>query len=247
MMPTSPLTVSIATAQGPMPDGVDSAKRNGSSDACMPARPPTTSYPSGVNMNAIGKSSVVFVTLSGLFWGGWVLGSQTPEGQEALARACESIGDLRDSAAAPAWYLRIVTTVCLRNLRRRKLRRTVFGRFGWFGGERTGEGDDDHVAEAAPDDVAGMVHSTAGAPVPGKALEDRQQLAALIESLDGLSAQQRDAIKRLLTERLRRDGLPSTVVTDRTGDILQVMLGVPTLSDLRKIAPTKDTSRVGGG
>ena len=26
-------------------------------------------------MNAIGKSSVVFVTLSGLFWGGWVLGS----------------------------------------------------------------------------------------------------------------------------------------------------------------------------
>jgi ribonuclease Z len=38
-------------------------------------------------MNAIGKSSVVFVTLSGLFWGGWVLGSQTPEGQEALARA----------------------------------------------------------------------------------------------------------------------------------------------------------------
>ncbi len=41
-------------------------------------------------MNAIGKSSVVFVTLSGLFWGGWMLGSQTPEGQEALARAYEA-------------------------------------------------------------------------------------------------------------------------------------------------------------
>jgi ribonuclease Z len=38
-------------------------------------------------MNAIGKSSVVFVTLSGLFWGGWVLGAQTPEGQQAIARA----------------------------------------------------------------------------------------------------------------------------------------------------------------
>ncbi len=38
-------------------------------------------------MNAVGKSSVVFVTLSGLFWGGWVVGSQTPEGQEALAKA----------------------------------------------------------------------------------------------------------------------------------------------------------------
>jgi RNA polymerase sigma-70 factor, ECF subfamily len=112
--------------------------------------------------------------------------------QEALARACESIGDLRDPAAAPAWYLRIVTTVCLRNLRRRKLRRTVFGRFGWFGNEKSG--DDDHVSEAAPEDVAGMVHSTVGAPVPGQALEDRQQLAALIESLDGLSSQQRAAL-----------------------------------------------------
>jgi hypothetical protein len=44
-------------------------------------------------MNAIGKSSVVFVTLSGLFWGGWVLGSQTPEGQEALARAYEAYSE----------------------------------------------------------------------------------------------------------------------------------------------------------
>ncbi|HRE45798.1 MAG TPA: hypothetical protein PKY87_17755, partial [Terricaulis sp.] len=38
-------------------------------------------------MNAIGKSSAIFVTLSGLFWGGWILGAQTPEGQEAIARA----------------------------------------------------------------------------------------------------------------------------------------------------------------
>src|SRR6478672_4153628 len=47
--------------------------------------------------------------------------------QEALVRACESIGDLRDPAAAPAWFLRIVTTMCLRTLRRRKLRRALFG------------------------------------------------------------------------------------------------------------------------
>lgn len=61
-------------------------------------------------MNAIGKSSVVFVTLSGLFWGGWVLGSQTPEGQEALARAYEAYAeqqtvanqDLFDSTALRA-------------------------------------------------------------------------------------------------------------------------------------------------
>lgn len=38
-------------------------------------------------MNPVGTSSVAFVTLSGLFWGGWLVGSQTPQGQEALARA----------------------------------------------------------------------------------------------------------------------------------------------------------------
>src|SRR5687767_6812076 len=47
--------------------------------------------------------------------------------QEALVRACEAIGDLRDPAAAPAWFLRIVTTMCLRTLRRRRLRRRLFG------------------------------------------------------------------------------------------------------------------------
>lgn len=52
----------------------------------------------GRNMNAIGKSSVVFVTLSGLFWGGWVLGSQTPEGQEAIARAYEAYAEQQATA-----------------------------------------------------------------------------------------------------------------------------------------------------
>src|SRR3569623_1755338 len=47
--------------------------------------------------------------------------------QEALARACEAIDDLRDPEAAPAWFLRIVTTMCLRTLRRRKLRRAQLG------------------------------------------------------------------------------------------------------------------------
>ena len=39
MMPTRPLIVSIAITHGPMPDGVASEKRNGSSDAFMPAEP----------------------------------------------------------------------------------------------------------------------------------------------------------------------------------------------------------------
>lgn len=49
-------------------------------------------------MNAVGKSSVVFVTLSGLFWGGWVVGSQTPEGQEALAKAYAAYANEQASA-----------------------------------------------------------------------------------------------------------------------------------------------------
>src|SRR5215475_1695805 len=50
-------------------------------------------------MNAIGKSSVVFVTLSGLFWGGWMLGSQTPEGQEAIAKAYAAYNDQQAQAS----------------------------------------------------------------------------------------------------------------------------------------------------
>lgn len=41
----------------------------------------------GIEMNPIGTTSVAFVALTALFWGGWILGSQTPEGQEALANA----------------------------------------------------------------------------------------------------------------------------------------------------------------
>ncbi len=51
MMPTSPFTVSMAIAHGPIPDGVASEKRNGSSAAFMPVRPPTRSQPSGMSMN----------------------------------------------------------------------------------------------------------------------------------------------------------------------------------------------------
>ncbi len=51
MMPTSPLTVSIPITHGPIPAGVDSEKRNGSSEAFMPASPPTACQPSGISMN----------------------------------------------------------------------------------------------------------------------------------------------------------------------------------------------------
>jgi RNA polymerase sigma-70 factor, ECF subfamily len=107
--------------------------------------------------------------------------------QEALVRACENISDLRDPAAAPAWFLRIVTTMCLRTLRRRKLRRLVFG-------ERRNDGDGERDAPPAePTDVASLMHGTEASP-PDSALAGRQELSALMRRLDALSAQQRTAL-----------------------------------------------------
>ena len=110
--------------------------------------------------------------------------------QDALARACESIGDLRDPAAAPAWFLRIVTTQCLRTLRRRRLRRRLFG---WLPGK-----DDDLDAapasqDGAHDDIADRMHSSAR-PAPREALVDHEELDALLGRLDTLSPQQRTAL-----------------------------------------------------
>lgn len=119
--------------------------------------------------------------------------------QEALARACEAIGDLRDPAAAPAWFLRIVTTMCLRTLRRRKLKRTLFG---WLpGGKPEGDGTAAASASREPaiavdgssDAIAERMHASAG-PVPVDALVDREQLGALFDRLDDLSSQQRTAL-----------------------------------------------------
>ncbi len=110
--------------------------------------------------------------------------------QEALARACENIADLRDPVAAPAWFLRIVTTMCLRTLRRRRLRRTLFG---WAARK-----PDD--AEAAPasneggEELAPLVHATDAVAAPNQAFADRERLSALFGSLDGLPAKQRAAL-----------------------------------------------------
>jgi RNA polymerase sigma-70 factor (ECF subfamily) len=115
--------------------------------------------------------------------------------QDALARACESIGDLRDPAAAPAWFLRIVTTQCLRTLRRRRLRRRLFG---WMGAG--GNAKDGVDVDAAPthetntgDDIAERMHSVNG-PAPREALAGQQELGALIGRLHDLSPQQRTAL-----------------------------------------------------
>jgi RNA polymerase sigma-70 factor, ECF subfamily len=112
--------------------------------------------------------------------------------QDALARACESIGDLRDPAAAPAWFLRIVTTQCLRNLRRRRLKRKLFG--WWPGaGDAGTDAAPTHAADPGADDIAERMHSQGG-PEPREALEDQEALGALLARLGTLSPQQRTAL-----------------------------------------------------
>ena len=109
--------------------------------------------------------------------------------QEALARACESIADLREPAAAPAWFLRIVTTMCLRMLRRRKLRRALLG---WLPSKGV-EPDAAPQQEPDPDDIVERMHG-APEPAPAESLARRQELGALFGRLDQLSAQQRTAL-----------------------------------------------------
>ncbi|HUJ61621.1 MAG TPA: sigma-70 family RNA polymerase sigma factor [Kofleriaceae bacterium] len=110
--------------------------------------------------------------------------------QEALARACESIGDLRDPAAAPAWYLRIVTTMCLRTLRRRKLRRSLFG---WLPAKDRPAPDAAPNQPSSGEELAERVHAEPAAP-PNEALASQQALGAMFAKLELLSAQQRAAL-----------------------------------------------------
>jgi RNA polymerase sigma-70 factor (ECF subfamily) len=111
--------------------------------------------------------------------------------QDALARACESIGDLRDPAAAPAWFLRIVTTQCLRNLRRRRLKRRLLG--WWPGGTDAGVDAAPTSADTGVEDIAQRMHASGG-PAPREALEDHEALGALLDRLEDLSPQQRTAL-----------------------------------------------------
>lgn len=111
--------------------------------------------------------------------------------QEALARACESIADLRDPVAAPAWFLRIVTTMCLRTLRRRKLKRTILG---WLPGGNSGPAGELEVKpDASMNAIAERMHGSAHA-APVEMLVDREAFGALMSRLDQLSAQQRTAL-----------------------------------------------------
>jgi len=127
--------------------------------------------------------------------------------QEALARACESIGDLREPAAAPAWFLRIVTTMCLRTLRRRKLKRALFG---WWPAKEDADAAPT-TADTGTDDIASRVHAVEQVE-SDVALSEREELTAMLDRLETLSAQQRAA----LVLRYGHD-LPVSEIADMLG------------------------------
>ena len=84
--------------------------------------------------------------------------------QEALARACESWSKLREPDALDAWFHRVLTNLCLRALRRRRL-------FGWWPG--TGEEEQAARAEDLPAAVA----------MPAIAGLDARRLLAAVDRL----------------------------------------------------------------
>lgn len=114
--------------------------------------------------------------------------------QEALARACESLGDLRDPNAATAWFLRIVTTMCLRTLRRRRLQRALFGKEPVLDAAAS---DDAGAHCDLPNDeslVAARMHAVDAMPLTDTALTTRQSTQALMARVHELPSKQKIAL-----------------------------------------------------
>jgi RNA polymerase sigma-70 factor (ECF subfamily) len=100
--------------------------------------------------------------------------------QEALARACEAADRLREPDAIEGWFYRVLTNVCLRMLRRRRVRR-------WLGMGR-------RPADAAPGLADDPPDLDPDASPADQALAERQEIAHLLDQLDALPAQQRVAL-----------------------------------------------------
>ena len=125
--------------------------------------------------------------------------------QEALARACESLGDLRDPNAATAWFLRIVTTMCLRTLRRRRLQRALFGKVPVMDADADADSSTATSGEAnlpssthdVPADesmLAARMHAVDALPLTDTALNSAQDTRALLARVHELPSKQKIAV-----------------------------------------------------
>ena len=155
--------------------------------------------------------------------------------QDALARACENLHELRDLVAAPAWFLRIVTTGCLRVLRRRRLRRAVFGR--WL--ERVSED-----GEATPVEGDGLPATELGArlhapnPAPAdQALGDQQSIAALMARMHDLPAKQRTALVLRYGHDLPVPEIAQMLGVEQATAKTHLVRGLARLRELLEVSP----------
>ncbi|MBK9033797.1 MAG: sigma-70 family RNA polymerase sigma factor [Myxococcales bacterium] len=155
--------------------------------------------------------------------------------QDALARACENLHELRDLVAAPGWFLRIVTTGCLRVLRRRRLRRAVFGR--WL--ERV---SDD--GEATPVEGDGLPADALGArlhaPAPeaaDHALGTQQDIAALIARMGDLPSKQRTALVLRYGHDLPVPEIAQMLGVEQATAKTHLVRGLARLRELLEVSP----------
>jgi len=103
--------------------------------------------------------------------------------QEALARACEACHRVREIDAAEGWFYRILTNICMRALRRRRLRLFVLGRVGL--------GRHGHDASESQSPPPGAASSPRDAE---RALARHREHASLMRALDRLPTKQRTAL-----------------------------------------------------
>jgi RNA polymerase sigma-70 factor (ECF subfamily) len=107
--------------------------------------------------------------------------------QESLARACERWGALRDPAALEGWFYRVLTNLCMRQLRRRRvlggIRRLLYG-----GRTVRQDGDGDDAGDGPKVDVVDDV------PAADDALARAGDVRRTLAALDALPVGQRTAL-----------------------------------------------------
>ena len=93
--------------------------------------------------------------------------------QEALARACEQCHRIREPEAVEGWFYRVLTNLCLKTLRRRRLRRLFLGR--------------EQPADGAPPPAISE-------PGADRQLAHNQDVTHLLAALDRVPSKQRTAL-----------------------------------------------------
>ena len=76
-----------------------------------------------------------------------------------------------------------------------------------------------------------------------KLIEYRHRHDPAYRLLTSVTSEERAAIRATLVDSLSVDGLPSTIITDGEGRVLQMSLGLPTVSEVRRLLADQPRSR----